>query len=82
MTDFDRLFIALLIIGCTAIVTILILSMSFTFKLYLDDMWKQNEKLKRKVKKIVKRRQSIKHCEFPEGYQGIQRSTQDDCADV
>lgn len=82
MTDIDRLFFALLIIGCTAINTILILSLALTFKIYLEDIWKQNDKLKRKVNKIVKRRQSIKHCKFTAGDSGVQFCTQDDCADV
>lgn len=82
MTDIDRLLIALLIIGCTAINTILILSMSFTLKLYLDDLWRQGEKTKRKVKKIVKHRQSIKHCKFSAGDSGVQFCTIVLCADV
>lgn len=82
MTNIDHLFIAAFFIGCTTFQTLLSLAIYWALKLYLDDIWRQNEKLKRKVKRIVKRRQSIKHCKFFEGYQGIQRSAQDDRTDI
>ena len=64
MTEVDRFFISALIIGCTTFNTVMLLAVYWALKLYLDDIWKQNEKTKRKVKKIVKRRQGFKHCKF------------------
>ena len=75
MTEVDRFFISAMIIGCTTFNTVMLLAVYWALKLYLDDIWKQNEKTKRKVKKIVKRRQSIKHCKFTEGNQGVQQRT-------
>ena len=82
MTNIDHLFIAAFFIGCTTFQTLLSLAIYWALKLYLDDIWKQNEKIKRKVKKVVKRRQGIKHCKFLEGHPGIQQRAQNDSTDL
>ncbi len=82
MSNTDRLFIAAFFMATTTFQVILSLAIYWALKLYLDDIWKQNDKIKRKVRKLVKHRQSIKDCKFPEGYQGIQRAAQENRGDL
>lgn len=67
MTEIDKMFIAAFFFGCTTFITIVILAIYWALKLYLDDLWKQGEKTKRRVKRLGKSRRRYKNCRILKG---------------